>query len=100
MSFIKCGLDVDAVFVENCLKAHHKLQDIVVIGVPDVELDNKVCGCVILKSTYADFTRGDAYPLYPSSLPPYQHLDLVYTFAKFPMGPDGLPDRDALREQR
>ncbi|KAJ1979746.1 hypothetical protein H4R35_001394 [Dimargaris xerosporica] len=99
MSFIKCGLDVDAMFVENCLKAHPNLQDIVVIGVPNADLGNKVCGCVILKPTATHFDRGDAHRLYPSSLPPYQHLDLVYIFDKFPTGPDGLPDRDALREQ-
>lgn len=48
---IRGGLNIDPKEVENLLLQHPKVEQVVVIGLPDDRLGERVCACIIPKST-------------------------------------------------
>lgn len=92
---IRGGYNIHPREVEDHLRAHPAVQDVVVLGVPNEVLGELVCAC-LLPVEGALITEDEIREYCREALAPYKVPDLVRFLDVFPMTPSGKARRVAL----
>ncbi|MBT8342574.1 MAG: acyl--CoA ligase [Desulfatitalea sp.] len=93
------GSKIFPLTIENALSFHPKISSVSVVGIPDPELGERVCACVILKPGESLTQEEIKVYIREKGLSHYETPERIKIMNDFPMTPTGKIKKDLLQKQ-
>ncbi|MBT8339217.1 MAG: long-chain fatty acid--CoA ligase, partial [Desulfatitalea sp.] len=95
----KGGSKIFPLTIENILCFHPKIETVAVIGLPDPDLGEKVCACVIAKPGQTVTHEDVKTYMEQQGASKYEMPDITQVLSEFPLTPTGKIKKDLLPEK-